>query len=285
MSNVTTYLLGHDEPELARLRQQADLLAPATETLLTLAGIGPGMRVLDLGTGIGDVAFLAAGRVGPGGSVVGIDNSTAALRAARQRADRDKIGNVSFLEADVRTLDPATDLGGPFDAVLGRLVLLYVDDPVEVVRRCAGALRPGGVMLAMEYDMTAAGTSPALPLVTQVMAWLIAAFQYAGHDAALGVRLPNILAAAGLAEPRAVGLQLYLAPEDPAGPRLLAGTTRTLLPTIERAGIATADEVGIDTLEQRIIDLQSGAVAVVKPPVLGGAWARTGVVPSPVTTA
>jgi ubiquinone/menaquinone biosynthesis C-methylase UbiE len=273
-TTTTGYLLGHDEAELRRLKEQARILAPATASLLTLAGIEPGMRVLDLGCGAGDVAFLVAGRVGPGGSVVGIDSSLTALDTARHRADRHKIGNVSFLEADVRTLDPTTDLAGPFDAVVGRLVLLYVDDPVDVVRRCATALRPGGVLLAMEYDMTAAGSLPAQPLPTQAMGWITAAFEWAGHDPALGCRLGGILCAAGLDGPVCLGLQSYLAPEDPAGPRLLASTARTLLPAIEAAGIASAAEVDIETLERRIADVQRATGAMSKPPALVGAWAR-----------
>ncbi|MDN5797483.1 MAG: class I SAM-dependent methyltransferase [Intrasporangium sp.] len=274
MSTPTTtrYLLGHDETELRRLQDQARILAPATGAFLTLAGIEPGMRVLDLGTGAGDVAFLVAGRVGPGGSVVGVDRSAAALETARRRADIDKIGNVSFLQADVATLDPGTDLGGRFDAVVGRLVLLYLDDPAEVVRRYAGVLRPGGTLLAMEYDMTAAGSLPALALPSRAMGWILAAFERAGHDPALGPRLGGILTAAGLAEPVCVGLQAYHEPGNPAGPRLLAETVRTLLPAIEGAGIATTADMDIDTLEQRIARAQQAAGALFKPPTLVGAW-------------
>lgn len=271
----TPYLLGHEDAEIARLEEQARVLAPATGRLLALAGVQPGMRVLDLGTGAGDVAFLAANAVGPTGSVVGIDQSPTALRVARRRADRDKVGNVSFLQADVRTVEPASELGGPFDAVLGRLVLLYVDDPAEVVRRCGEALRPGGLLLAMEFDMTSAGSVPAQPLPTQTMTWIMAAFASVGHDPGLGARLGGVLAAGGLPDPVCLGLQAYLPSDDPAGPHLLAATTRTLLPAIVRAGIATAEQVDIDTLEQRLADQLSTTGATAKPPALVGAWART----------
>src|SRR3954452_19499695 len=126
---TTGYLLGHGSAELERLQAQARMLAGPTGAFLTLARITPRMRVLDLGSGAGHVAFLLAGRVGPQGSVVGVDSSPAAVDFARERARRDGIANVAFLADDVRTVDP----GGPFDAVVGRLVLLYVDDPVDVV--------------------------------------------------------------------------------------------------------------------------------------------------------
>lgn len=271
----TPYLLGHDDAEMARLQEQARQLAPATEVLLTLGGIGAGMRVLDLGTGAGDVAFAVARRVGPAGSVVGVDASPAAVATARQRADRNKVGNVSFLSADLHVLDPSTELGGPFDAVVGRLVLLYLDDAAEVVRRCARALRPGCVLLAMEYDMTSAGSVPDTPLAAGATEWIVAAFARAGHDPGLGAHLAGMLSAAGLPDPACLGVQAYLAPNDPGGPRLLASIVRTLLPAIERAGIATAGEVGIDTLERRLQAELSEISAVVRPPALVGAWART----------
>ena len=63
------------------------------------------MCVLDVGCGAGDVAFLAAELVGSGGSVVGIDSSASALDTARLRADRLRLSNIAFIEADVRTYD------------------------------------------------------------------------------------------------------------------------------------------------------------------------------------
>lgn len=275
MSTTSPYLLGHNDAELRRLQEQAGVLAPATASFLTLAGIGRGMRVLDLGTGVGDVAFLAANRVGPSGAVVGIDNSATAIHTARRRADRDRVGNVSFLEADVATVDPAIELGGQFDAVIGRLILLYLDDATEVIRRYARSVRPGGVLLAMEYDMTSATTLPPVPLSTQALDWIIGAFEWTGHDPALGARLGGIVADAGLIGSVCLGAQTYLAPQDPAGPRLLASAVRTLLPAICGARIASAEEVGIDTLEQRLSVVQAEANAIVKPPTLVGAWGRT----------
>ena len=155
-TSTSDYLLGHDEQELARLEHQAAVLAPATRTILGLAGIAPGMRVLDLGTGAGDVAFEVAGLVGPQGSVVGVDRSVKALRSAALRAERRELTNVSFIHDDVHTV-PIDD---EFDAVVGRLILLYMPDPAEVLSKFARLVRPGGVVAMMEYDMRAAGPVP-----------------------------------------------------------------------------------------------------------------------------
>ena len=64
------YVLGHTAAELARLDAQAQALAEPTRLAMGLAGLRPGMRVLDLGAGTGEVALLAAELVGPEGSVV-----------------------------------------------------------------------------------------------------------------------------------------------------------------------------------------------------------------------
>ena len=78
------YVVGDGERE--RLQDQATLLNPFTRYLFEDAGIGPGMRVLDVGSGMGDVALLAAEMVGPTGAVAGVDKNHDVLVAARQRA-------------------------------------------------------------------------------------------------------------------------------------------------------------------------------------------------------
>ena len=73
------YQLGSADDELARLELQGRALSPATYMIFDAAGIRPGMRVLDLGCGVGDVAFVAADLVGPDGYVIGVDRSAEAL--------------------------------------------------------------------------------------------------------------------------------------------------------------------------------------------------------------
>src|SRR5688500_3219381 len=90
------YLMGYSEAERRRLIEQAALFRPVTERFLVEAGIGPGMRVLDVGCGVGDVSLLLGELVGPKGAVIGVDRDPRALALARQRA----IGReqVTFLE-------------------------------------------------------------------------------------------------------------------------------------------------------------------------------------------
>ena len=125
------YVLGHDPLELARLDRQAAIIEWPTRMLLQAAGMAAGWRVLDLGTGLGHVARIAGDIVGPTGAVIGIDPSVQALAVARQRAEAAGVRHVSFEEGDVSTWSAAQ----PFDAIVGRLLLFHLGDPVAAVRQ------------------------------------------------------------------------------------------------------------------------------------------------------
>src|SRR5881394_3378994 len=137
------YVLGHSEHEVERLKGQARLIDPITDRFFRAAGVGPGMRVLDVGSGAGDVAFLASDIVGAGGSVVGVDRVPAAVQVARARAATRSSQNVSFLEGDPADLT----FDEPFDAAVGRYVLQFQKEPAAMLRRLAGKVRTGGVVV------------------------------------------------------------------------------------------------------------------------------------------
>jgi SAM-dependent methyltransferase len=265
------YQLGSHAAELARLDLQGRVLAPATRMILQAAGVRRDMRVLDLGSGAGDAAFAAAGLVGPAGEVVGIDQSPDAVAKATARAGQRGLANVRFVAGDIH--DRAPD--GPFDAVIGRLVLMYVPDPAAVLRTQAGVLRPGGVIAPIEFDLHSARSLPSTPLVGQALSWLGEAFTRAGIDPALGPGLWAVLQAAGLQPSGMIGVQPHFGPEDPDGAAILAGIVRTVLPLIERTGIATAAEFGADTLQQRLSGELATSAAVFAHPMLISAWGTT----------
>src|SRR5215813_3901270 len=95
------YELGHSRRELERLNTQARLVDPITRHFFREAGIASGMRVLDIGSGVGHVSSLAAELVGEGGEVVGVDRSPVAVAAAQAWAKAQPLPNVSFIEGDV----------------------------------------------------------------------------------------------------------------------------------------------------------------------------------------
>lgn len=112
--------------ELDRLSVQARMFEPFTRQLFQEAGLRPGMRVLDAGCGSGDVALLAGEIVGPTGVVVGIDRAAAAIARAKARAESQRMSNVQFVEGDPTLIR----LDEGFDAIVGRLILMYYADPI-----------------------------------------------------------------------------------------------------------------------------------------------------------
>src|SRR5437879_13928382 len=112
------YLLGSTDAEHERLIRQAVRLAPVTERFFREAGIGSGQRVLDLGSGVGDVAMLVARLVGPSGEVVGVERDPRSIARARARVAEADLRNVSFAQSDVHQIQSSK----PFDAPSSRLI-------------------------------------------------------------------------------------------------------------------------------------------------------------------
>ncbi|HLN69452.1 MAG TPA: class I SAM-dependent methyltransferase [Streptosporangiaceae bacterium] len=266
------YEFGSGEDELTRLEHQGRALAAATRMIFAAAGIRAGMRVLDLGCGAGDVAFVAADLVGPEGSVIGVDRSPQALARARLRAGQRGLTRVEFAAGDIH--DPAP--GGPFDAIVGRLILMYVPDPAAVLRRQATVLRAGGLVVPIELDIPMARALPATPLVSQALAWVVEAFARGGIQPALGTRLWAILGEAGLRPLGMLGIQPHYPPGDPgASTGGLPGVIYAAAPLIERTGVATAEEIGAETFALRLrAELQANQ-AVFAYPLLLSAWGTT----------
>ena len=238
--------------------------------LLRTAGIEPGMRVLDLGAGPGHVTFQAAEMVGPTGSVVGVDRDERMVDVGRKRAREANLDNVAFAVGDARTWRDEQ----PFDALVTRLLLFHLPDADDVLRHHRDALRPGGLALAIDFDVGALRTEPPVEIVARSKTWIEAAFRSAGASPAIGTRLGVMLDEAGFADVSSLGLQVYLEPRDAAGPKLLSGVVRSLAPQILAEGIASEEELGLDDLEQRASEEIRDANAVLLLPTVVGAWGR-----------
>jgi SAM-dependent methyltransferase len=217
------------------------------------------------------VAFVAADLVGPDGSVVGVDRSPDALGRARLRAGQRGLMQVRFVEGDIH--DPAP--GGPFDAIVERLVLWAVPDPAALLRRQAAVLRAGGLVVPVEVDLSPMRWLPEIPLGTRVRSWLVEGFAKAGLTM-LGSRLWAIVQEAGLRPRGMIGVQPHFGPDDPAGIAFLVENMRVAAPLIAGTGVAAAEEIGMETFEQRLRDEQERAQAVNATYMLLSAWATTG---------
>jgi ubiquinone/menaquinone biosynthesis C-methylase UbiE len=116
---------------------------PVATRLLDLAGLAPGMRVLDVGCGAGAVSIPAARAVGPGGRVTGIDLAGPMLTRARQAALAEGLTNVVFLNVDAS--EPSFRAAS-FDAVVASFVVYLLADPGATLARWRDLLRPNGLL-------------------------------------------------------------------------------------------------------------------------------------------
>lgn len=129
--------------------------------------------------------------------------------------------------------------------------------------------------MAIDFDLGGARTVPAVPLADVILGWVTRAFEAAGASPFIGARLGPILTQAGLREVTMFGVQGYLQPGDPMAARLVAGVARSLAGAIVTHGIATVDQLGIETLEGRLAESLERAGAVLLPPTVAGAWGRS----------
>ncbi len=265
-----TYVMGYSAEERERLIQQAGLFGPITERFLRTAGLVSGMRILDVGCGVGDVSLLCAALVGPDGVVVGVDRDPDAIQRARERVAAAGLENVSFVQGDFRELT----FDESFDAVAGRAVLMYAADPAEALRSLLPHLHAGGIVAFQEFDFTHLSTLPQLNRYDQIVDWWRRTAGQAGIELQMGFKLFAAYRAAGLPEPDLLTETIIGGGPDFAGYGYLAGVIRSILPLIERFGIATAEEVDIDTLADRLRDEAVAGGGVVALQMIVGAFAR-----------
>lgn len=266
--------------EIQRMVRQSRLYNPSTRRFLEQAGISAGMKVVDVGCGAGDVTLLIADRVGPAGKVVGVDVNPAILEIARIRTRAHIAGgeNVSFVTGDINT----AELDNDFDAIVGRLILIHLREPAGILRDLVRYLRPGGIVAFQDFDFTIAGASlPPSPLIERVDYWIKEAFRRAGGEMQMGLKLYHLFLEAGLSAPTMSSEALVIGSNEANQAEMdlvigyIVNTIRTLLPLLLQFGIATAEDVEIDTLAERCQDELTRQRRVVR---LGtgivSAWAR-----------
>jgi ubiquinone/menaquinone biosynthesis C-methylase UbiE len=241
------YVLGHTSVEQQRLIHQARMLAPLTERFLRDAGISSGMRVLDIGCGMGDVTMIAAQLVGSTGQVTSIDLDQASVEAAQRRAAAFGFENTSFSRADIAAYVPPN----PFDAIIGRLVLQFVPDPIQIIKRLYGMLRPGGILALQEptWKLLLAYTAH-LPLRLSVTTVARDAFQAGGASTEMEQQLYQGFVAAGLHAPQLrVELPVGNSPEFRS---LLPDLLGALMPNIISKGLPIGHLGDLSTLKDRL---------------------------------
>ena len=270
MSEAQHYPLGYSEQEARRLADQGALLEDLTEDMLRRAGLRQGMQVLDIGCGVGDVSLLAARLVGSDGSVLGIDKALSSVETARRRVAAVGVGNARFEESDLAVFETEQK----FDAIVGRLVLLYLPDPATVLRSLSRHLRPHAIVALQEFDMSQVSQEPASDLFMQTRRWILEAFRAGGAELDMGTKLYTTFLRAGLPAPNMIAATHVACGPTSPGYEYMARVLRSLLPLIERSRIANVAEIDIDTLAARLRDDAVANERVSFLPRVVGAWAR-----------
>jgi SAM-dependent methyltransferase len=240
-----SYALDNTEGEQVRLSRQSVALGPITERLFRSAGIGAGMSVLDVGCGIGDVSAIAAELVSSSGRVVGFDRDARQVAVAKARFAEH--ANVSVVEATIE--DPPD---GQFDAIVGRLVLMYQPDIAAAVASLARRLRSGGVVAFIEINLRPDGTQmiywPQTPLDEEIRGWVLRGFGSASHF--VGLQLPSMFRRAGLVpQPPYDSTAIIYEGRDRV--EMSTEIVRSMLPSLTAVGISPED-IDIDTLADRL---------------------------------
>ncbi|KJC60290.1 hypothetical protein UP10_13055 [Bradyrhizobium sp. LTSPM299] len=265
------YVMGRSTAETDRLKRQSQLYDASTSQLLKDAGLSDGMKVLDIGSGAGNVSFIAAGLVGERGRVVGVDSNPVIVAEATSAARLLGLSQVSFRVGDIN----AMELDRDFDAIVGRLVLIYLPDPSAMVRQLLDHLKPGGIVAFQDLDWGDGPIAvPPSPLLSQAWGYVKEMFQRAGLNNRMGLSLHGVFASAGLREPRMSLFAPAGGGADFDGYDYMASGLRSNLPHIVKLGVATEEDVAIDSFAERLRAEVVASKGVFALPTFVGAWSR-----------
>ena len=246
-SRSNDYVLGSSDSEQHRLVRQAQMLAPHTRRAFVEAGLAPGQRVLDVGSGVGDIAMLAASLVGPTGTVVGIDRDEASLAKARERTTAERLVNVTFIATDLA--DPSIE--GTFDAIVGRFILMFLTDPAATLGHLAARLRPGGTMVFHEPSWASFFPLAAhLPLHTRCGELLCETLRRTGAHPDMAATLLSGFLSGGLTDPR-LRVEVILATR-PEERRWLPDLLAAMRPRMTDLGVPLHGVGDLDTVRFRL---------------------------------
>ncbi len=268
-ANPDGYVHARDVNEYQRLRDQALMWQRATEEVLDRAGLKPGMSCLDVGSGPGAVMRSMANRVGPQGRVTGIEIDGKLGRQAL--ADLRAQGGAQFelIEADMLKLDSPS--GAPFDLTYCRLFLMHMQDPVAALEKMLFWTKPGGVVVAQEFDFGAIAVEPLCPAMAEFNRLFEGVFRGYGRNLRAGRQLPAQFEAAGLGLPDGTLAEAKYLPLADMAPMLI-GVYQGLFASAAELGIAETTRA--EAFKADIAEAASDGRYYCLTPILIGAWKR-----------
>ena len=259
------YVLATGDAAANRLRILHNIYGPGARRVLREAGIEPGMRVADLGCGVGMVTQVLAEVVGPTGEVVGVDFSSAQIEQARTLLPT-PMSNVRFVEAS------ATETGlsrESFDLVYCRFLLIHLTQPDLALREMYNLLKPNGILVCEDGDLTSAGSEPHSKL--QEFSNLFGGLGPKwGVDYTLGRRLFRMVLAANFSQTQiSLNQPVFVQGENK---RLLELSVAEAGPAFVAAGLITTEELTQTLIEMGRLATDETVVAIM--PRMSQVWAR-----------
>ncbi len=268
-SNPDGYVHARDLNEYQRLRDQALMWQRATEEVLDRIGLRPGMSCLDVGSGPGAVMRLMADRVGPTGRVTGIEIDGAL--GSHALADLRAQGGCEFELIEANVLDLDTVPGAPFDLTFCRLFLMHMQEPVAALEKMMFWTKPGGTVVAQEFDFGAIAVEPICPAMAEFNRVFEGVFRGQGRNLRAGRQLPAQFEAAGLWLPDGTSAEAKFLPlKDMA--QMLIGVYQGLFAAAAELGIADATRA--DEFKADMAEAASDGRYYCLTPILIAAWKR-----------
>lgn len=270
-ANPDGYVHTRDAKEYQRLRDQARMWEEATAHVLAAVGLGPGMSCLDVGSGPGAVMRLMADRVGPEGRVTGIEIDGALGAEALQDLRREGGAEFEQITADLLKLEAPA--GVPFDLTFCRLLLMHMRDPVAILEKMSAWTKPGGVVVAQEFDFGAIAVEPTCPAMGEFNRLFEGVFRAHGRNLRAGRQLPAQFEAAGLGTPDGTDAAVHYLPLAQIA-NMLIGVYDGLYAAAAELGIA--DPLRASQFRKDMAEAGADGRYYCLTPVLIAAWKRIG---------
>jgi SAM-dependent methyltransferase len=261
------YLLSTGEPGAARLRLLHRIFGAATHALLKRAGLREGMRVVDVGCGIGGVSQLMGREVGPWGVVIGVDASAEQLEVARSDALQAGVRNIQFVRAEAYRTGLER---GAFDLVYCRFLLCHLQHPLDVLREMQGLLKPGGTLVCEDMEAATLATVPPTEVYAELARRGMERAAQRGVDANVGSKLPSYLLAIGMRDVQvSIWQPAFLRGEEK---RFWEYSIAEGAPKMIEIGLADAGEIDWTLGEMRCVNADDSVVLLI--PRVWQVWGR-----------
>ncbi len=199
MSNETpnkrsNYIIAGGQDGKSRLNVLAEVLYLHTRAFLEAKGLLPGMRLLDVGCGGGNVAMMTARLVGPTGSVTAIDFDREIIALDQQDVVAAGMNNIAFHAMSAYDIN----YDNKFDIVYSRFLLSHLERPLEVLKRMVQSVQPGGKIIVEDIHFSGHFCYPECKAFDDYVTYFTKAARNNEQDAEIGPRLPGLFRQAGI---------------------------------------------------------------------------------------